>query len=806
MAKKRLFNEDYIYANILNQAEEAKTFLEKSLKNDEENTQLKAKLNSLYRIRNNAIALMLRQGYEVRGIFVVEADEKKHYLSLDIDGDVFEVDALAIKNILVGDYEQVLKEVYNEEKSEYDFNTLLSLKKPKQPKQPKKKVETNVESTPAPKVKKEEVLVEDVVQTNISETKKDTGVMDFDIADAFSEMTEGTSKEKAFYPIPEKKSKESDKIFSDLMPQFNDEIETAENENKEEDKTDTEELEITNDVIEDFDNITNEINENTKKAEKEEFSFFDGFGVTIESEDEKEIEPAEPVNKEETVAEPVTPTTEENNEEDFSVVEMPVEIAEEETTPAPVPAPVIENDNSSEKLPEISEEISEENTSSNNDMDDFFSGFGINITSEEDVKEEKVVEEEKPVKVVEEKVPEMVVAEKAKEIPEEKEEKISISDLKKEQEETPIIKIVKNQTVKDTMCPNCRAPISENDTICSSCGFDLTNPEITMAEMLEKDEEVHMDEDDIKSILEEIKREYEKAKREEEEAEEKARLEAEKAKKPEFDMSSAPKRYARDNFKNVKMYRPQESDPEKLKVELLYDVYTIRAVDPKITQEEIDKKIQNIMETKRLTSDQLLRIREEYENMPRKERLIKVYLFPLHIPENGNERFAEFAAYVIEDDTKVGYFASDFKKQGSLSVVTSTHNFRFLYNWEEGMPKTKFVPGPEKDNVIEASVAQVRPSDISAVGFGHPFITLKVEYIDGFESIELHALPLIEEPRTENGNVKCMFICDDKQEQKRDVLHSDKNSEAIKQFNNKDYKLSCKEDGDLISIKVDIID
>ena len=799
MAKKRLFNEDYIYAEILSQSDEARLFLEKELEKDGENSEVKAKLNSLYRIRNNAFALMMRQGYEVYGVFVVKEDEKKHFLKLDIDGDIYDIDALAIKNILVGDYEEILNSVYNESKSEFSILTLLSLKKPKQPKAqkaPKQQKEIKIQET-----KKEEVSMEDIASFSPVKENKNSDPVDFDIADAFSDMTAGTSQEKPIYPIPVKQNTEKDNIFKDLMPQFEGNEEEPDNKEQKEEKEEV--LEITDDVVEDFTDLTNEINDDNQTTQNKEFSLFEGFNITIAGSETEEVDdaPTEILEK---------------PEEEISFVE--IEDKEEE--------PVVEI--SAENEPEVSEKIEEEIEEETEDNSlDLFSGFGVSIAGnlEEDEQPKPVkktstrietktfdnIEEIAEIPVEKEEVEESITEPVVKEEPVKIEEVVETTETKEikepeTEEEKPIVKIVANKTIKSTMCPNCRAIVNENDTICSSCGFDLTNPEITVEEIMERDKENEVDEDDIRSILAEIKREYEKAKKEEEEAEEKARLEAEKNKKPEFDLSNAPTSYVRDNFKNVKMYRPQESDPEKDKVELLYDVYTIRAYDPKLTEEDIEKKIQNIMETRRLTADQLLRIKEEYENAPRKEREIKVYLFPLHIPANGNERLSQFAAYVIEDDDKIGYFASDFNKPGSLSVTTSTHNFRFLYNWEEGMPKTKFIAGPESENIIDAKMAQVIPSDISRIGFGHPFITLKVEYIDGFESIEIHALPLVEEPRTENGNVRCMFICDDKQEEKRDVLHSDKNSEAIKQFNNKDYKLSCKEEGNLISIKVDVID
>lgn len=793
MAKKRLFNEDYIYADMLAQAEEAKNFLEKSLENDKENISLKAKLNSIYRIRNNAFALMLHQGYEVRGVLAMENDEQKYLLVLDLDGDIYETDALSMKNVLSNTYADVLTEVYNKEKSEYTLETLLSLKKPKQPKKNN--------NQPKPAVK-EEVLVEEVVAPT-----KPTGNIDIDITDIFSEVASNTSTEKPFYPIPEKKNEKADEILNSLMPQFDNEV--KEEPKAQEVKEEETELDITDEVVADIEQLATQ---QPKKEEDVAVSFFDDFNLTVSNDDideEKDVKEAETVLDEKTVEVP----KEEPAVEEISFEEIPVE-NKETVTDIPVAKEEVQTEELQEKTPEISEQNTDNNTQDEVGYD-FFSEFGISVVDTENTDDIPVKEEPKKKETVKET---------PKKVEQSKEEtrKVSIADLKKEQnkdikeevnkeskedkEEQPIVKIVAQHTVKDTMCPHCRAIVKENDTICSVCGFDLTNPDITMAEMLEKDEDEHMDEDDIKSILEEIKREYEKAKREEEEAEEKARLEAEKAKKPEFDMSAAPKHYVRDNFKNVKMYRPQESNPDKAKVELLYDVYTIKAIDPKITPEEIEKKLESIKEKRRLTSDQLLRIKEEYENAPRKEREFKVYLFPLHIPENGNERLSQCAAYIVEDGSKIGYFASDFNKPGSLSVVTSTHNFRFLYNWEEGQPKTKFTPGPEKDNITEVRLAQVRPSDISRVGFGHPFITLKVEYIDGYEAIEIHALPIIEEDRTENGNVRCVFICDDKQAQKRDVLHTDKNSEAIKQFNNKDYKMYCVEEGDTISIKVDVLD
>ena len=93
MAKKRLFNEDIAYSQILRISENSKKNIEAERderiasnpeKEEEISVEYRNKLQSIYRIRNNAFALMLRQGFECYAVKSKNGEENNIFVILPL--------------------------------------------------------------------------------------------------------------------------------------------------------------------------------------------------------------------------------------------------------------------------------------------------------------------------------------------------------------------------------------------------------------------------------------------------------------------------------------------------------------------------------------------------------------------------------------------------------------------------------------------------------------------------------------------------------------------------------------------------
>ena len=75
-----------------------------------------------------------------------------------------------------------------------------------------------------------------------------------------------------------------------------------------------------------------------------------------------------------------------------------------------------------------------------------------------------------------------------------------------------------------------------------------------------------------------------------------------------------------------------------------------------------------------------------------------------------------------------------FMVTGTVVCETQYHIYKFQWNWVEGVPSSRFIyDGLEREVMAEVKQIEIRPSDISVVGYGHPYATLVQKYIDGDE-------------------------------------------------------------------------
>ena len=323
---------------------------------------------------------------------------------------------------------------------------------------------------------------------------------------------------------------------------------------------------------------------------------------------------------------------------------------------------------------------------------------------------------------------------------------------------------------------------------------DNSSNETDIDEEDDDDEDDEITEEDIKKMLAEIKAEYEEAaakEQEEQEAKAKEVLDSLSSQQPQrADPKDVPKSYIRtEENKDVKMFVPESSQPVKNINELICDIYKIKAYDPI----DPEKPVQ-----------------ERYLHD------ITVYVFPLSVPENGNEILGELATYVVEDD-QAGCFSSDFQRPGSVKVSTNNFSFIFQVRWTEGEFSTKFYQGIHKDDVISADKVEIRPSDIKKVGFGHPYLTLTNEITESDEPVKIHALYIPKENfesetnedgemvestefyTDENDNIKTVFILDNNEDKTRAILQpKHDNYEIAFGINSLVCFLNCKKEDDNI--------
>ena len=111
----RLFNEDVTYHQMFLLADKVKTVLEseKQLENDPVLALMKKrKLQSVYRIRNNAFSLLLRDGFKVE-----KRDKNgETFIIMNIDGEEYDCKESVLKTLLQKDYDPVIEKCLTADK------------------------------------------------------------------------------------------------------------------------------------------------------------------------------------------------------------------------------------------------------------------------------------------------------------------------------------------------------------------------------------------------------------------------------------------------------------------------------------------------------------------------------------------------------------------------------------------------------------------------------------------------------------------------------------------------------------------
>ena len=859
MANNIIFNENTAYLEILKVSDDAKKYLENERDSKlEQNPDSKEaidnlyknKLQSIYRIRNNAFGLLLRDGFECKAYY---GAEDKIIISIKINNVSYEVDAASLKNILFKDFETILR------------NTLS--------KDSNLRVEDILSVVPVEKSNKKKNKALPVPNQNIS--PEQVRIADDQSSDEILDMISDIKIEKHIYEVPEKKDETSDNFVNEFMPIFaGDEVKPVE-----EEKEIPEEISIPEITSEDADIMTeiffdaNEENndENTTKIviednnDDEKSSVFEVEDTTsvieiednIDVEDNKVIENAATNSETENndsvfLVEDNTSTfeienntnieveniNEESNESLFEVVtedkvdDSPFEVVdtnkdeqtdnafEIETNDFVVEDTVKEEDTTNEDE-NFSIEIEDNSTIAETTTEEEASNFEIvdetasddrmfdsidddsNKTSDSlfevetqfEIETHESEQNTDNIEVPKNETFEIETDDTSFTIDENVTSDVSIEEPVKTQKKAENSQKIKAKPSAMIMCPYCRSNISDTNSICPICGYDLMGPKDVIEDI--KKEESEFDENDIKKILDEIKADYEKAKKEEEAAK-KAAEEEEKKKGTYIDYNAAPKSYERDTFKEVKMYSPNDSDPIKKKVELICDIYKIKAYDRPVEENNDEEE-----DTGRRMTLEEARAKEEAKKDKGKLREITVVVFPLTVPENGNSRTSECAIYVEEDGAR-GCFSSVYGKTGTVVCETQYHIYKFQWNWIEGVPSSRFIyDGLEREAMVEVRQIEIRPSDISVVGYGHPYATLVQKYIDGDEKICIHALNIPDVEPDNDGKIPCLFVLEDpNSEDRRVMITNPENYQCTFGFNNSMYLMYCKEENDEIKLEL----
>ena len=151
----RLFNENVMYHEMLMLADKVKNELEaekatKELTEDLEKS-YKRKLQCIYRIRNNAFSLMLRNGLKCTKKMI---DGEDHII-LNIDGTEYVCKEAVLKTLLQKEYDEVIERALDTNEVEHETTH-------------------PVEKEPVHEVKKEEVKPEPVKVEEVKEPKKES--------------------------------------------------------------------------------------------------------------------------------------------------------------------------------------------------------------------------------------------------------------------------------------------------------------------------------------------------------------------------------------------------------------------------------------------------------------------------------------------------------------------------------------------------------------------------------------------------------------------------------------------------------
>lgn len=333
-------------------------------------------------------------------------------------------------------------------------------------------------------------------------------------------------------------------------------------------------------------------------------------------------------------------------------------------------------------------------------------------------------------------------------------------------------------------CPRCFAIIEDGKTVCDFCGYDTEAKEmLSREELTEMDDSEEFSEEDIDRMFEELEKRLNEEAAKKEEAE---RLEQEEKSKP------TPISYINeDEFKTVRLYNPEKSEPFKHKNDLILDIYTLELKDPK-PEEDPNNATQHKEDHRRKRKDEYeeeLLAEQEAEEEEEQTREVKIFVYPLSVPETGNELSSEILVYIMQDGN-YGAFCSGVDGINSVKVNTNIHNFIVRGTWENGNFETKiFANGKTLADNCEVSrkKEEIRPDNIIAAKLGHPITFLTVEYTDGTETMKIHAVPLTDK-NDEDGYAKTLYLMENVNKKERKLFVTKSVNYITFEFENEIYK------------------
>lgn len=378
--------------------------------------------------------------------------------------------------------------------------------------------------------------------------------------------------------------------------------------------------------------------------------------------------------------------------------------------------------------------------------------------------------------------------------------KIDIIPIKEESSDNNIQKNNVDESTNDlniaskiSRCPRCFAPLNENQDTCDFCGYEITvKKTLTREELANKDVEDEFSEEDIDKMFEELEQRLN-------ETNNNTNVTI-KTITPKLEVETT---IDPEDLETVRLYNPEKSEPMKKRSEMIMDIYTLKLKDPK-QQNDDGTQIKEEHRRKR---------KSEYEaelNSPHEEivedeiiREVKIFVYPLSVPESGSELSSEILVFITQDGN-CGSFCSGLTGINSVKVNTNIHNFIVRGQWDNGNFITKVI-GNGKTLIdsceIERVKEEIRPDDIVAAKLGHPITFLSVEYVDGTETVKIHAVPISDE-NEEDGYAKTLYLMENVNLKERKLFITKASNYITFEFEEEIYKATAKWKDDTFKMKV----
>lgn len=378
--------------------------------------------------------------------------------------------------------------------------------------------------------------------------------------------------------------------------------------------------------------------------------------------------------------------------------------------------------------------------------------------------------------------------------------KIDIIPIKEESSDNNIQKNNVDEITNDlniaskiSRCPRCFAPLNENQDTCDFCGYEITvKKTLTREELANKDVEDEFSEEDIDKMFEELEQRLN-------ETNNNTNVTI-KTITPKLEVETT---IDPEDLETVRLYNPEKSEPMKKRSEMIMDIYTLKLKDPK-QQNDDGTQIKEEHRRKR---------KSEYEaelNSPHEEiiedeiiREVKIFVYPLSVPESGSELSSEILVFITQDGN-CGSFCSGLTGINSVKVNTNIHNFIVRGQWDNGNFITKVI-GNGKTLIdsceIERVKEEIRPDDIVAAKLGHPITFLSVEYVDGTETVKIHAVPISDE-NEEDGYAKTLYLMENVNLKERKLFITKASNYITFEFEEEIYKATAKWKDDTFKMKV----